>query len=615
MGAGIRTQNMVFPESIFSYITLEETSYQTRKIQLGENWDFNMQEHLSVSFHMKYGKYLHSSNDLLTKQPKQNIIMPILEFRYAAEDRDVKDILFETEEPEKQHLSFLIKKYWDDVFTVENNLDDFIDDAIEEKVDYGGCLVKKSVGAVPELIPLQSIAFCDQTDILGGPIGFKFNFSPEALKRKAKLGWGDEKNGANITIDELVTLASQEKDSADNTNVGNQNKVTGKTIEVYVVRGTLPQAYLKGHDMDNLVNQVQVVGFYYDKKNVKQGVTIFKSEEKEEVLKFHSPKKVFGRALGWGGVEALFDPQIWSDFAEIHKNNLLKAGSKITFFTDDANFVNRNKVRDMENLEVTTIDPESRYGIRQIPTASPNIQLFDRRVQELEDHAQKLAGVSDPLLGKQPPAGTPFRLQQQVVHEGKKPHERTAGKFDKFLEEILRDWVVPHMVREIVGGTEFISELSSEEMEYVMKRVPRNRAVKRQIEDVLNGKNPQPLEVLEEEERERLMTSGAKQVLKILKDEFKNVKLKVKIRVSSKQKDMASFVDKLGNVLQWYSGITPEMRNDPTIQHIMNQIVEASGLPSASLGGLTSGMTTTPAAPASAGRPLKALTERTATLT
>src|SRR3990167_5374963 len=221
---------MVFPDSIFSYITQEETAYQTREISLGENWTWNMREHLSVSFHFKYGKYLGISNDLKTKPPFQNIILPILEFRYAAEDRDVKDIIFETEEPEKQHLSLLIKKYWDDVFTVENDLDDFIDDAIEEKVDFGGCLVKKGVGAVPEFIPLQSIAFCDQTDILGGPIGFKFNFSPEALKRKAKTGWGEEKNGATMTIDDLITLASQEKDSADN-QAGNQNKSTGKSIE------------------------------------------------------------------------------------------------------------------------------------------------------------------------------------------------------------------------------------------------------------------------------------------------------------------------------------------------------------------------------------------------
>src|SRR3990167_3538327 len=99
----------VFPESIFSYITKEEASFQTRSITMADNWEWNMKEHLSTSFHFKYGKYLGISNDLKTKPPFQNIILPILEFRYAAEDRDVKDILFETEEPEKQHLSFLIK--------------------------------------------------------------------------------------------------------------------------------------------------------------------------------------------------------------------------------------------------------------------------------------------------------------------------------------------------------------------------------------------------------------------------------------------------------------------------------------------------------------------------
>jgi len=573
----------VFPETIFQYITTEETSYKTREITLAENWMWNMSSHLSLSFHMKFGKYLNASNDPRIKQPYQNIILPILEFRYAAEDRDVKDIIFETEDPDYQHLSFLIKKYWDDVFTIENNLDEFLDDSVEEKVDFGGCLVKKGAGAVPEVIPLQTIAFCDQTDILGGPIGFKFNFSPEALKRKAKLGWGEV--GADVTIDELITIASKEKDAA-NTQAGNQNQTTGKNIELYVVRGTLPSAYLKGHDMDTLINQVQVVGFYTDEKG-RHGVTLYKSKETESVLKFHAPKKVHGRAVGWGGVEALLDPQIWANFAEIHKNNLLKAASKMKYFTDDAGYANRNKVRDMDNEEITTIDSQSRYGIRQIPNTPPNFQLFERRVAELEDHAQKLAGVTDPLLGKSPAAGTPFRLQERVIFEGKKPHERTAGKFDKFVEEIINDWVIPHMIREITKGKTFLSTLSSDQMEYVLKRVPRNRAVKRQWEDVLSGRIPGDLALYEQEEKQNLIQNGNQQTLKILKDEFKNVKMKVKVRVSSKQKDMAGFVEKLGNILRQYWALPPEVKGDPTTQHLMNQLLEASGLPPASLGQLT----------------------------
>ena len=548
-----------------------------------------MQNHLSLSFHMKFGKYLKSSNDPQVKQPYQNIILPILEFRYAAEDRDVKDIIFETEDPEKQHLSFLIKKYWDDVFTVEHNLDDFIDDAIEEKVDFGGCLVKKGMDAVPEVLPLQTIAFCDQTDILGGPIGFKFNFSPEALKRNSKMGWGEK--GADITIDDLIFLATKEKDPAA-PEVGNQNQVTGKSIEVYVVRGTLPSAYLKGHDMDTLANQVQVVAFYWDEKNLKQGVTLYKSSEKESVLKFHSPKKVFGRALGWGGVEALLDPQIWANFAEIHKNNFLKSSSKSVIYTDDPAYANRNKIKDLENDEVTVIDRESKYGLRRIEPPTANIVIFNNRVAELEAYAQKLAGVTDPLLGKQPPAGTPFRLNERLVMQGTKPHERTAGKFDKFLEEIVKDWIIPYMVREITEGTEFLSNLSSDQMEYIMRKVPKNRAVKRQWEDIFEGRIPGDLALYEEEERNNLLQNGNQQILKILKDEFKDVKLNVKVRVSSKQKDLEGFVDKLSKVLQQYWALPPEIKNDPTTQHLMNQILEASGLPPATLGGLTTGMMT-----------------------
>src|SRR3990167_8970392 len=137
---------------------------------------WNMYTHLVQSFNLKNGWFIDASNDLKTKHPFKNIITQILEFRYSAEDRDVKDILLYIEDPEKHHLSFLVKKYWENVFIVENDIDTFIDDIVEEKVDFGGCLVEKGIGAVPRAVGLREIAFCDQTDILGGPIGFKFNF-------------------------------------------------------------------------------------------------------------------------------------------------------------------------------------------------------------------------------------------------------------------------------------------------------------------------------------------------------------------------------------------------------------------------------------------------------
>ena len=98
--------------------------------------------------------------------------------------------------------------------------------------------------------------------------------------------------------------------------------------------------------------------------------------------------------------------------------------------------------------------------------------------------------------------------------------------------------------------------------------------------------------------------------MEILKDEFKNVRMKVKVRVSNKQKDLGLFADKLSKVLQQYWTLPPEVRNDPTTQHLMNQLLEASGLSAASLGGLTSSVAPPlPPVSESATRPVRELAE------
>ena len=69
---------------------------------------------------------------------------------------------------------------------------------------------------------------------------------------------------------------------------------------------------------------------------------------------------------------------------------------------------------------------------------------------------------------------------------------------------------------------------------------------------------------------------------------------------------MAQFVEKLGNILKQYWTLPPELKNDPTTRHLMNQILEASGLPPASLGALTAGMVE--AIPESSTKPIGELT-------
>src|SRR5207253_3576193 len=116
-----------------------------------------------------------------------------------------------------------------------------------------------------------------------------------------------------------------------------------------------------------------------------------------------------------------------------------------------------------------------------------------------------------------------------------------------------------------------------------LDRVPRNRAARTQIEDVLDGKLPGDLDTLMAKEREQLTQQGNQHILEILQDEFKDVRFTVKVRVASKQKDMALFVDKLTNVFTTWSNLPPEAKADPVTIELMSQILEASGISPASL--------------------------------
>lgn len=594
-----------FPATIFDYIQQESTKYETSDIQVLDNDHWNMARHIQMSLAMKRGKFIEASNDYRTKPPKKNMVLPILRVRYRAEDIDVKDILIFIEEPEKHHLSFLVKKYWEDVWTIENDFDAFLDKSKEEKIDLGGCLIKKGAGSIPETVPMQSIAFCDQTDILGGPIGLKFNFSPTKLKMVAKqAGWGEKKNGADVTIDELIRLASQEKDASTQSGA-NQNQTTGKNIEVYIVRnGSLPAAYLKGSDMDTMVSQIHVVAFYQDEKG-KQGVTLYKAEEKESVYKFHASEEIFGRALGLGGVEELFDDQMWGDWGEIIKKNALESGSKNVLWTDDPAYTNRNKIKGMEDNEITSVEKGSQIG--RVPTMNPNVQLFEQHYMEWERHAREMGGATDPLMGKQPPAGTPFRLQERVVFEGKGLHEYRMGKFAKFIEEVMRDWIIPDIAKKIVKGKKFLTTLTPDEMQFVMEKVATNRAAKEQIESVLNGEIPEDYEVLAQRFREEFLKGGNQRFVEILEDELRGVELKVKINISGKQKNLSMMVGTLGNVIRQYFA-TPQMRQDPFALKLLSQLFEASGLKPIDLADAQT-MTPQQMQPGN-GQPLKDMTKR-----
>ena len=556
---------------IHAYITLEENAYSI-PITLVDGYEWGMKEHIMLSTLYKNSKYSTGNSD---DKPYKNIIRPILNLQYRAEGFDVKDIDLYVDSPKDYYKSFLVKKYHDR-WARDNGIDTFIDDMVESYVDYGGALVKNINDVKPEVIPLRSIVFCDQTDILSSPIGIKHFFSPDQLKEMAKFGWGDEDNGADTTIDELILLAQDTK---------NFDKLKGKTIttpgkyiEVYEIHGTLPKKFLDPEANDeDYETQLQITTFYTNESGIKTGLTLFKGVEKKSPFKLILRDKIYGRALGFGGAEELFESQVWTNYDQIRMKAMLDSASKIIYKTTDQAFASRNNLEDVDNNEILVLDEASDFS--QVDTTPRNLAIFQNNIAEWEAHAQTMGAANESIRGETPKSGTPFALQQLVTAESHSLHEYRKGKLATFLDEVYRDWVIPYIVTELQKDQQFIAELSLDELESIADNLVTNKTNEKIKEEILSGRiiTKEEIEIFKTDTRDMFMKGDNKRFIKILKGELKKTPISVKTNIAGKQKYLAQMTDKLVNVFRQLIQ-TPQILDDPRMSKLFNEILESSGL-------------------------------------
>src|SRR5574343_153504 len=301
---------------IFTYIKQMESQYRL-PIQINDSWEWSMKDHIKTS-QLYANTQLKNGKSEFT--PVKNITRPILNLQHRTEDLEVKDVEIYANDPEYYHLSLLVKKYHDDVFCVENDMDTFLDDLNISRIDYGGGLSKKLDKPCPEVVPLESISFCDQTDILSGPIGIKHYYSPDQLMEMKKVGWGEKSNGANCSVEDLIELSREEKRDDNN---GTISDTPGRYIEIYEVHGNMPKVFADPTDQSGeYETRMFIVGFYTKENSYEDtGVILYTAPEDRSPFKLILRDKIYGRALGMGGAEELFESQVWVNYDMIRKQH------------------------------------------------------------------------------------------------------------------------------------------------------------------------------------------------------------------------------------------------------------------------------------------------------
>lgn len=535
-----------------------------------------MSEHIDRSFTLLNSRFYQGTQDY--RRPFNNIILPIRNVNLRAEGFDVKDVQIYVDNSEKYHLSFFARKYhnW---WAKDNHIDTAIDESFENYFDYGLTLVKNVNEVRPEVVQLQQLAFCDQTDVLSGPICLKHNYSiSELLEFKGK--WKAEE------VDKTILMSRFSKEN--NAQEGEEAKTPGKYVEVYELHGMFPESWLGAEklgedwqDTGKYSPQIHIVTYYISPIDgkTKNGLTLFKGKENKPVFKAKKRDPIFGRACGRGGIEELFHAQIWTNYSELHVSQMLEAVSKVVLTTNQSKIKALNNFSNIKQGQILDVGDGR---LEQLILQPINKQAFDNFSNKWEQVGRTIGSASDPQLGLNPVSGTPLGTTQIVTSQGVGIHEYRQGQMAEFWQEIYRDWVLPRMAEDLKKGSKWLDTLSLKELQEVTELVVTRDANKKIKDLVLQGKDvsPEQADEMRGLMKEIFMKQGDKRFLEIIEKDFDNLPLDVEVSIAGKDKNLAETVDKLNSFFKilFTPGAIQAIQQSEELSGLLNEILEGSNL-------------------------------------
>jgi len=556
-------------KEVYEYITKEENAWKTTRIPLTGSKDWNMSEHIERCTNVANAWFHSGKND--NKRPYDDIVSPIINVAFRTEGFDVKDIVPFVDDIDQNYKSFIVKKRHPK-WARDNKIDDFIDEVVETSVIYDLVLLKNVNEVKPEVVDLKTIAFCDQTDILSGPICIRHYYTPAQLS--AMTNWDADK------IEEAIVMSKAEKKNSSSND--KEAKTPGKYIEVYELKGSLPEHWIdEGGNPNKYSNQMHIVCFYKSEDGGKNGITLFSGKDKplDEVYKALKIDTVRskGRACGRSIVESLFDPQLWTNYSGLKIKKLLDGA--VTLFVTDSTELEGQKLSDLKTN--TILKQEKGATTQKLDGTLQNMPAFQSYQSRQEQNARVIGSASEGQLGVNPTSGTPFALEQAVIQQSEGIHEYRQGKIATFFADTLYpEWILPWLVKDLSSGKKFSEELTLDEMMEIGDQIARNEASKKIKAMILDGNiiNKEDKEQMIELIKQEFVQGGSRKFFEVIEGEIEDIPMSVFINIKGKQKNMAREADKLSRLISNVLQNPQAFAQIPGLGKLYNQLLEESGM-------------------------------------
>ena len=560
---------------IFDFVESERQFYESQHIPLTSGDDFSQYELIKAINHARRNRYLddNAKDDIIGEFPYDNISKYRIRLEARSTDFDLKHIEVEPlDASEEARVSSLVATKALHIHLRDINFGRFLNKYADARPEYGAVLVKKVEDEV-HIVPWENV-ISDMTDTLSSPIIEKHYYSPSQLKKMTE--WNN--------VDDAIRTANQKKKDKDMKNSGDDQADTmGRFIEVYETTGELPRATLleaqekewtEDDENEFVLCRIIYAPMGKDKEDNNTGIIFTADElsEEEYPYKLDVRHPVVGRAFGEGIPEELSEHQRWHNFYKTEEARAVAVGGKILFVTDDGNVVDSIYADGIDHGTILQVGEGKTFN--QLTTMPNSVPVYQNISQAWENSADRNTSSFDAVIGEEAKSGTPFRSQYLQNVAGTSQFEREREDMGFFIQEIIKDWILPEALKKATAKDEVDTTFTRQELDLVDRALINKNLINWRVEQVMQGTpvTPEMQQEMGLNIKNQLQRRGTRRSIKEIKDFIKNAGDKVVIHTTDEQRNKAVLFESYSNALMLFG------EGDPARMALRDRILDHMGV-------------------------------------
>jgi len=573
-------------ESLHSLVREAQENLTRGADKIGDYVEWSLYDTIQRIYAYLNSKHISGSTDSLGRdKPFFNIVSAAVNIWYRATDIDRKDIIVLPDKYANTASAFIatiLLQEW----MKRTKFGAFLNKWGRTLAQYGSAVVKfveKDGELTSTVVPWQNL-IVDPIDFKSLPVIERFFKTPSQLKNMATPGHPDYA-GYNMEAVEGILDNREARTSMKDEQRDNRAEYIG----IYEVHGELSQAtykLAKGEEPDDndeniFFQQMHVISWVENKDGIKD-FTLYSGKEKKNPYMITHLIEEDGRSLGIGAVEYLFDAQWMVNHSMKQWKDQMDLASKLIFQTADATVAGKNILTNVENGDIIYTDVNK--PVTQLNNTKSDITNVKAYAEQWRVLGQEVTSTPDAARGITPPSGTALGTVQITTAQGLSLFEIMTENKGQYLEEMLREYIIPHLKTKLNNQNEIVAMLEDRDITKIDKMFVPKEAIKRYNERTkqlaLAGKIDQTIpfdpQVEEGAIREQLGELGNTRYLTpgqiTWKEIVKDLEWKLDMMITNEQIDKQAVYQTYNTMLQTIAQ-NPMVLQDPNAKLLFNKIL------------------------------------------